>query len=43
MRVFKLKLFHKWANKQGLTDDSLRKAIKEMEMDLIDVNLGGYV
>ncbi len=43
MRVFKLKLFHKWAIKEGLTDDVLCQAIKEMASGLIDANLGGQV
>jgi hypothetical protein len=43
MKIFKLKLFHKWANKEGLTDDSLKKAVKEMEQGLIDADLGGHV
>jgi len=43
MKIFKLKLFHKWANKEGLTDESLKKAVKEMEQGLIDADLGGHV
>ncbi len=43
MRIFKLKLFHKWAAKECLTDDLLRKAVQEMENGLIDANLGGQV
>lgn len=43
MRIFKLKLFHKWAFKEGLTEQSLQKAIKEMENGLIDADLGGNV
>jgi len=43
MRIFKLKLFHKWADKEGLIDESLIKAIKEMEQGLIDADLGGHV
>lgn len=43
MRVFKLKLFHKWATKVGLTDKVLRQAISEIEQGLIEANLGGHV
>ncbi len=43
MKIFKYKLFEKWAKKQGLTDDDLKKAILEIENGLIDANLGGHV
>ena len=43
MRTFKIKWFHKWANKEDLTDNLLRKAIIEMENGLIDADLGAYV
>lgn len=43
MSIFTSKLFHKWANKEGLTDESLRKADKKMEEALIDADLGGHV
>lgn len=43
MRTFKLKLFKKWAKKEGLTETSLKKAIKEIENGLIDADLGGHV
>ena len=43
MRIFKNKLFHKWAIKEGLTDLLLRQAIEEMEKGLFDANLGGHV
>lgn len=41
MRIFKTKDFTKWVNKQGIEDDSLIKAIKEIENGLVDVNYGG--
>jgi len=31
IRIFKLKLFNKWAKKEGLTNKSLKIAIEEME------------
>ena len=43
MRIFKNKLFNKWAEKEGLSDDALRNAVDEMERGLIDADLGGHV
>ena len=41
MRVIKTREFAKWAEKEGLLDESLMKAINEIEVGLIDANLGG--
>ena len=43
MRVFKNKWFHKWAVKEGLSDEALLMAVNEMESGLIDATLGGHV
>lgn len=43
MRVFKNKVFHKWAAKEGLDDEVLLTAVDEMESGLIDADLGGHV
>lgn len=43
MRVFKDKQFHKWAVKEGLTDEIMAYAVAEMEKGLIDADLGGNV
>ena len=43
MRIFKNKVFHKWAEKEGLGDDILRIAVDEMERGLIAADLGGHV
>jgi len=43
MRIFKNKWFQKWAAKEGLSDEALRAAVKEMEDGLIDAKLGGHV
>lgn len=43
MRIFKIKAFDKWAEKEGLSDDTLRAAVDEMERGLIDADLGGRV
>ena len=43
MRIFKNKAFTKWAEKEGLSDDTLRTAVDEMERGLIDADLGGHV
>ena len=43
MRIFKNKAFNKWVEKEGLSDDTLRAAVDEMERGLIDADLGGHV
>lgn len=43
MRIFKNKVLNKWAEKEGLSDDTLRAAVDEMERGLIDADLGGHV
>jgi len=43
MRIFKLKFFHKWARKEGLTNKSLKETIQEMDKGLIGNELGGFV
>jgi hypothetical protein len=43
MRIFKYKTFVKWAKKQGMSDDDLKKSIVEIQTGLIDANLGGDV
>lgn len=43
MRIFKTKLFGKWACKESITDTVLINAIDEMEKGLIDADLGSYV
>jgi hypothetical protein len=40
MRVFKNKMFFKWAKSEGLTDSTLIKAAKEIDQGLIDASLG---
>lgn len=39
--IYKTKVFDRWANEQGLTDQSLCQAIREMNAGLIDADLGG--
>jgi len=39
--IYKTKVFDRWANEQGLTDQSLCQAVKEMSSGLIDADLGG--
>ena len=43
MRMFKTKQFSSWAEKTGLDNDSLQKAVSEMERGLNDADLGGHV
>jgi hypothetical protein len=41
MRIFKNKIFFKWAQSERLLDSALLKAAKEIDQGLIDANLGG--
>lgn len=43
MRVFKNKVFNRWAAKEGLDDEALRAAVDEVGRGLIDADLGGHV
>jgi len=43
MRTFKTKLFHRWAAREGLSDEALSIAINEMIDGLVDADLGGHV
>lgn len=43
MRVFKNRIFQRWAEKEGLDDVRLRMAVAEIERGLIDAELGGHV
>lgn len=43
MRIFKTKWFQRWACKEHLDDDVLRRAVSEMVAGLIDADLGGHV
>ena len=43
MRIFKTRWFHRWANKEGVSDDALRAAVAGMERGLMGVDLGGSV
>jgi len=42
-RIFQTKIFSKWLDKSGLTDQDLLKAVKEMEKGLYEADLGGNV
>ncbi|MCC2666235.1 MAG: hypothetical protein K0S63_151 [Gammaproteobacteria bacterium] len=41
MRIFKNKMFFKWAKSESLTDSTLLKAAKEIDQGLVDASLGG--
>jgi hypothetical protein len=41
MRILKHRVFHKWARSEKLTDSSLKDAIREIEKELFEANLGG--
>lgn len=43
MKVLKRKDFTRWQAGEKLPDDSLCKAVKEMESGLIDADLGGFL
>ena len=43
MRTFKTRWFQRWASKEGLSDDALRRTVAEMVAGLVDADLGGYV
>lgn len=43
MRVFKTRLFSRWADKEGVTDEALSQAVKELTDGLVDADLGGSV
>lgn len=40
MRVFKTRVFDRWAGKAGVTDIALLKAVADIERGLIDADLG---
>lgn len=41
MRIYKNKAFNRWAKVEALSDDTLRKTVDELELGLIDADLGG--
>jgi hypothetical protein len=43
MRIFTTKWFQKWARKEGVSEEALQDAIKEMNKGLYEANLGGQV
>lgn len=43
MRIFKTKWFQRWAAREGLSDEALRRNVVEMTAGLIDADLGGHV
>ena len=43
MRILKTRIFDRWANNEGLTDQVLAEAVGEMEQGLIDATLGGHI
>lgn len=43
MRVFKTRVFNRWARREGLVDRELCGAVAEMQQGLIDARLGGGV
>ncbi len=43
MNIYKNKVFDKWATKEGIDDEALLNAVKEIERGLFDANLGGNI
>ena len=43
MKIYKNKVFSKWALKAGLIDKMLVTAVVEMEGGLVDAELGGHI
>ena len=41
MRLFKHRIFDQWAESNNITDNSLKKAIEEIQKGLYEANLGG--
>ena len=42
-RIFKTRYFSRWMRKTNLVDEALCAAVSEMDMGLIDADLGGGV
>lgn len=43
MKLYKTKVFARWADKEGLSDDALASAICEVEAGLVEASLGSYL
>ena len=43
IRIYRLKWFKRWANKEGLSDSLLKLAVAEMLEGLVDADLGANV
>ena len=43
MRIFKYKWFHKFAEKEGITDSELKEIVNQLENEQYYANLGGNV
>ena len=43
MRIFKVPRFTRFADKEGINDDSLKNAVSQLEAGLCDADLGGGV
>lgn len=43
MRAFKVKVFNRWARKEGISDIVLLRAAREVAGGNVEANLGGYL
>jgi hypothetical protein len=41
LKIYKTRVFHRWADDEGLADTSICAAVKEMKDGLFDADLGG--
>ena len=40
MRIFKTRVFIRWARRENVSDETIRKAVKEIATGLVDADLG---
>ena len=43
MRIFKTRLFNRWAKDEKISDAVLNSAIEELQQGVVEANLGGHV
>lgn len=43
MRAFKVKVFSRWARKEGISDSVLRSTAREIAQGIVEADLGGYL
>jgi len=43
MRIFKTRLFNRWAKEEKISDAVLDRAIEDLQQGIVEANLGGHV